>query len=201
MAFEQSFFFTHVVAPFHHAHEDILLSLRFGHSVAIAEAVLEYTSTSATSLVGTYRADCVMKPCTGLHSPSSWRGNIPSPPAAQSPSISPRRVSSPHHSTRSSGLTTRMCARGGTRPRRRGTGSGRCASAGTGHPSRSRRARRFLAPLRRRRRAQHAHTAEPRPARAHRRRRHRPPPQRPPLRQRSGTARMAPHRRRWALTT
>jgi DNA-binding transcriptional LysR family regulator len=42
MAFEQGFFFTHVVAPFHRAHEDILLSLRFGHSVAIAEAVLEH---------------------------------------------------------------------------------------------------------------------------------------------------------------
>ena len=42
MALEQGFFFTHVVAPFHRAHKEILLSLNFGHSVAIAEAVLAH---------------------------------------------------------------------------------------------------------------------------------------------------------------
>jgi len=39
MAFEQAFFFEQVVAPFCHAHPGTHLSLRFGHSVAQAEAV------------------------------------------------------------------------------------------------------------------------------------------------------------------
>jgi len=116
MAFEHGFFFTHVVAPFHRAHEDILLSLRFGHSVAIAEAVLEH-HLDLGYLIGWHIPSGLRY--EALHRAAFTflvRGNIPSPPAAQSPSpISPRRVSpprrvsSPHHSTRSSGLTTRMC--------------------------------------------------------------------------------------------
>jgi DNA-binding transcriptional LysR family regulator len=39
MAFEQPFFFRRVIAPFARAHEGTHLSLRFGHSVAEAEAV------------------------------------------------------------------------------------------------------------------------------------------------------------------
>lgn len=39
MAFEQRYFFDRVVAPFHRAHDGILLSLRFGHSRRQAQAV------------------------------------------------------------------------------------------------------------------------------------------------------------------
>ncbi|HLH23760.1 MAG TPA: LysR family transcriptional regulator [Chloroflexota bacterium] len=39
IAFEQAFFFEAVVAPFRRAHPDVELSLRFGHSVHMAEAV------------------------------------------------------------------------------------------------------------------------------------------------------------------
>jgi DNA-binding transcriptional LysR family regulator len=42
MAFEQAFFFEKVVAPYRQAHQDVLLSLRFGHSVGLAEAVLDH---------------------------------------------------------------------------------------------------------------------------------------------------------------
>lgn len=39
IAFEQAFFFDEVIAPYRRAHPDVLLSLRFGHSVGLAEAV------------------------------------------------------------------------------------------------------------------------------------------------------------------
>ncbi len=39
IAFEQAFFFETIVAPFQRAHPDVELSLRFGHSVHMAEAV------------------------------------------------------------------------------------------------------------------------------------------------------------------
>lgn len=42
IAFEQAFFIDKVVAPFRRAHPDVLLSVRFGHSVALAEAVRDY---------------------------------------------------------------------------------------------------------------------------------------------------------------
>lgn len=42
MAFEQAFFFERVVAPFGRKNPDVLLSLRFGHSVELAEAVLRH---------------------------------------------------------------------------------------------------------------------------------------------------------------
>lgn len=42
MAFEQGFFFEKVVAPYRRAHADVLVSLRFGHSVGLAEAVLNH---------------------------------------------------------------------------------------------------------------------------------------------------------------
>lgn len=42
IAFEQAFFIDKVIAPFRRAHPDVLLSVRFGHSVALAEAVGDY---------------------------------------------------------------------------------------------------------------------------------------------------------------
>jgi len=42
IAFEQAFFFDKVLAPFRRAHADVLLSVRFGHSVRLAEAVAEH---------------------------------------------------------------------------------------------------------------------------------------------------------------
>lgn len=42
IAFEQSFFIDKIVAPYRRAHPDVLLSVRFGHSVALAEAVGDY---------------------------------------------------------------------------------------------------------------------------------------------------------------
>jgi DNA-binding transcriptional LysR family regulator len=42
MAFEQRYFFQQVIAPFRRAHEDVLLSLRFGHSAREAEAVIDH---------------------------------------------------------------------------------------------------------------------------------------------------------------
>lgn len=41
MAFEQGYFFERVVTPFCQEHPDAALTLRFGHSVLLAEAVLE----------------------------------------------------------------------------------------------------------------------------------------------------------------
>ena len=41
MAFEQAYFFERVVAPFSQEHPETALTLRFGHSVLLAEAVLE----------------------------------------------------------------------------------------------------------------------------------------------------------------
>jgi len=41
MAFEQAYFFDRVVTPFCREHPETSLSLRFGHSVLLAEAVLE----------------------------------------------------------------------------------------------------------------------------------------------------------------
>jgi DNA-binding transcriptional LysR family regulator len=42
MAFEQAFFIEKVVAPFHRGHPEVLLSLRFGHSVRLAEDALDH---------------------------------------------------------------------------------------------------------------------------------------------------------------
>ena len=42
IAFEQAFFIDKVIAPYRRAHPDVLLSVRFGHSVALAEAVGEH---------------------------------------------------------------------------------------------------------------------------------------------------------------
>lgn len=42
MAFEQRYFFERVVAPFRHAHDGVLLSIRFGHSGREAQAVLDH---------------------------------------------------------------------------------------------------------------------------------------------------------------
>lgn len=42
MAFEQRYFFERVVSPFCRAHEDTMLSLRFGHSSREAQAVLDH---------------------------------------------------------------------------------------------------------------------------------------------------------------
>ncbi|MHA6622308.1 LysR family transcriptional regulator [Pseudonocardia sp. DLS-67] len=41
IAFEQAFFFDRIVAPYRRAHADVLLSVRFGHSVRLAEAVAD----------------------------------------------------------------------------------------------------------------------------------------------------------------
>ena len=41
MAFEQPFFFAKVLAPYRRAHPDVLLSVRFGRSVGLAEEVLD----------------------------------------------------------------------------------------------------------------------------------------------------------------
>jgi DNA-binding transcriptional LysR family regulator len=41
IAFEQPFFFQQVIAPFYQEHPGISLTLRFGHSVRLAEAVLD----------------------------------------------------------------------------------------------------------------------------------------------------------------
>jgi DNA-binding transcriptional LysR family regulator len=41
MAFEQSYFFARVIAPFRSAHPGVFLSLRFGHSRSHAQAVLD----------------------------------------------------------------------------------------------------------------------------------------------------------------
>lgn len=41
MAFEQRYFFERVIAPFHRAHDGVLLSLRFGHSRRQAQAVVD----------------------------------------------------------------------------------------------------------------------------------------------------------------
>jgi DNA-binding transcriptional LysR family regulator len=42
MAFEQRYFFEQVVAPFRQVHDGVALSLRFGHSAAQAQAVLDH---------------------------------------------------------------------------------------------------------------------------------------------------------------
>jgi DNA-binding transcriptional LysR family regulator len=42
IAFEQAYFFDRIVAPYRRAHPDVLLSVRFGHSVGMAEAVAEH---------------------------------------------------------------------------------------------------------------------------------------------------------------
>jgi len=42
IAFEQAYFVEQVIAPFHRTHPDVLLSVRFGHSVGLAEAVLDH---------------------------------------------------------------------------------------------------------------------------------------------------------------
>lgn len=42
MAFEKPYFFDKVVAPFRHSHRDVLLTLRFGHSITMADAVLDH---------------------------------------------------------------------------------------------------------------------------------------------------------------
>jgi DNA-binding transcriptional LysR family regulator len=42
MAFEQAFFFDQLIAPFRSAHPEVLLSMRFGHSVRLAEAVRDH---------------------------------------------------------------------------------------------------------------------------------------------------------------
>ncbi|GAA5115442.1 LysR family transcriptional regulator [Pseudonocardia adelaidensis] len=42
IAFEQAFFFDKIVAPYRRAHADVLLSVRFGHSVRLAEAVADH---------------------------------------------------------------------------------------------------------------------------------------------------------------
>jgi DNA-binding transcriptional LysR family regulator len=42
IAFEQAFFIDQVIAPYRRAHPEVLLSVRFGHSVALAEAVGEH---------------------------------------------------------------------------------------------------------------------------------------------------------------
>ena len=42
IAFEQAYFFDKIVAPYRRAHPDVLLSVRFGHSVGMAEAVADH---------------------------------------------------------------------------------------------------------------------------------------------------------------
>lgn len=42
IAFEQAYFFDKIVAPYRRAHPDVLLSVRFGHSVGLAEAVADH---------------------------------------------------------------------------------------------------------------------------------------------------------------
>jgi DNA-binding transcriptional LysR family regulator len=42
MAFEQSYFFQRVIAPFRKTYEDVTLSLRFGHSAREAQAVIDH---------------------------------------------------------------------------------------------------------------------------------------------------------------
>jgi DNA-binding transcriptional LysR family regulator len=42
IAFEQAYFFDKIVAPYRRAHADVLLSVRFGHSVRMAEAVADH---------------------------------------------------------------------------------------------------------------------------------------------------------------
>lgn len=42
IAFEQAYFLDGIVAPYRRRHPDVLLSLRFGHSVALADAVADH---------------------------------------------------------------------------------------------------------------------------------------------------------------
>lgn len=42
IAFEQAFFFDKIVAPYRRRHPDVLLSLRYGHSLRLAEAVEDH---------------------------------------------------------------------------------------------------------------------------------------------------------------
>jgi DNA-binding transcriptional LysR family regulator len=42
IAFEQAYFFDKIVVPYRRAHPDVLLSVRFGHSVGMAEAVADH---------------------------------------------------------------------------------------------------------------------------------------------------------------
>jgi DNA-binding transcriptional LysR family regulator len=42
IAFEQAYFFDKIVVPYRRAHPDVLLSVRFGHSVGLAEAVADH---------------------------------------------------------------------------------------------------------------------------------------------------------------
>ncbi|MCO1661115.1 LysR family transcriptional regulator [Pseudonocardia humida] len=42
IAFEQAYFFDKIVAPYRRAHPDVLLSVHFGHSVGMAEAVADH---------------------------------------------------------------------------------------------------------------------------------------------------------------
>ena len=112
IAFEQAFFFDDVIAPFQQAHPTVELSLRFGHSVHMAEAVRSREIDLAYVRAGTCPATWSTRPCTVAASCSSWPRITRSPGPRSASSKWGGRVSSPPRSTAPNGSTTgRCCAR------------------------------------------------------------------------------------------
>jgi DNA-binding transcriptional LysR family regulator len=62
MAFEQRYFFHKVVAPFRRAHEDVALSLRFGHSSREAQAVVDHELDLAYVIRWKLPPECAFEP-------------------------------------------------------------------------------------------------------------------------------------------